>query len=362
MTLPDAGSVVVALPGEALAMRRFELIYNEPKEFVRSIEGVPMRWSSLRPLRVAALCIASSVVGLQVMAAEPDAHQHGGPESHGKKKPESRPTDVVEADQAKELGLPVAKPDGGDLDVYASLFGKVSLHPERALHLHPRSPGVVREVLKSVGDRVRPGEVLARIENNVGVQSVDVISPIGGFVLDRKVAPGQSVDERAVTFTVGDTSVVLADLQVHARELEGLSKGQKVAVKLLNGQASQEASLAYIAPILDERTRSGKVLAELRNETGAWRPGQFIIGRVTVGRAHAAIRIPRAAVGQASDEARLFVKDGSAFRLKTVRLGQSDESFVEVLSGLTLQDEFVAKPVQEVRKALAGGDEHDDHE
>ncbi|VAX16782.1 Cobalt/zinc/cadmium efflux RND transporter, membrane fusion protein, CzcB family [hydrothermal vent metagenome] len=62
-----------------------------------------------------------------------------------------------------DIGLAVAGP--GELNVYVTLPGEVSVNQDMMAHIVPRVSGVVREVYKSLGDNVKRGEVIAVIES-----------------------------------------------------------------------------------------------------------------------------------------------------------------------------------------------------
>ena len=68
-------------------------------------------------------------------------------------------------EEMAEFGIQVELARAGDLTRRISLPGEIKLNGDRLVHIVPRLPGVVREVKKSLGDRVKAGEVLAVIES-----------------------------------------------------------------------------------------------------------------------------------------------------------------------------------------------------
>ncbi len=75
--------------------------------------------------------------------------------------------DVVMLSDAdmKKFGIEVAIASAGKLPVDISLPGKVTVNEDRIAHVTPRVPGVVREVRKTLGDRVHGGEILAILDS-----------------------------------------------------------------------------------------------------------------------------------------------------------------------------------------------------
>jgi cobalt-zinc-cadmium efflux system membrane fusion protein len=67
--------------------------------------------------------------------------------------------------ELKEFGIEVGTAGPGNLKVQVSLPGEVVANADRLAHIVPRVSGVVREVRKNLGDRVRKGEVMAVLES-----------------------------------------------------------------------------------------------------------------------------------------------------------------------------------------------------
>ncbi|NOZ14170.1 MAG: efflux RND transporter periplasmic adaptor subunit [Acidobacteria bacterium] len=67
--------------------------------------------------------------------------------------------------ELEEFGITVAAAGPASLDVMAKLPGEITLNRDRVAHVVPRVSGIVREVRKRLGDRVRKGEIMAIIES-----------------------------------------------------------------------------------------------------------------------------------------------------------------------------------------------------
>jgi cobalt-zinc-cadmium efflux system membrane fusion protein len=81
---------------------------------------------------------------------------------------DARPDEtVVRLDEAamKESGLSVITAGPGALQICDNLTGEIAFNSDRLAHIVPRVPGVVREVRKALGDKVKAGEVLAVLES-----------------------------------------------------------------------------------------------------------------------------------------------------------------------------------------------------
>ncbi len=64
-----------------------------------------------------------------------------------------------------EFGIKLATAAAGSLKRYVELSGEIVLNGDRMVHVVPRISGIVREVRKTVGDRVESGELMAVLES-----------------------------------------------------------------------------------------------------------------------------------------------------------------------------------------------------
>ena len=82
-------------------------------------------------------------------------------------------------EQIKEIGIELATATGGKIDVYVNLPGEVAVNADRMAHIVPNAAGVVRRVLKNVGDTVKADEVLAWLESSeIGKAKVDYLTKL----------------------------------------------------------------------------------------------------------------------------------------------------------------------------------------
>lgn len=71
---------------------------------------------------------------------------------------------LVSRDAADRLGIEVAVVQEKPMIEFLSAPGEIQFDPSRIGHLSSRAPGTIHKVLKSIGDRVRAGEMLALVD------------------------------------------------------------------------------------------------------------------------------------------------------------------------------------------------------
>lgn len=153
---------------------------------------------------------------------------------------------------------------------------------------------------------------------------ITLVAPMGGQVAELMVSVGQRVDEAAPLLKIANLQELWVDLQVPLSQSQGLRVGQTVQV-LVGGEAaadSRRATVASIAPLLDERTQSVTVHARLRQTAaGGLRPGQWVQARVQTGASEPLL--PQAAIVtlSASGEQGVFLEEAPGrYRLHKVKV------------------------------------------
>jgi membrane fusion protein, heavy metal efflux system len=172
-------------------------------------------------------------------------------------------------------------------------------------------------------------------EASLGRQQVR--SPIAGRVVERKVERGVIVGRdnlETELFVVADLDRVWAELSVGPDDLPLVREGQAVAVTTRNVAAETEGRIVFISPMLDKETRSARVVAEIANDSGIWRPGSFVTGAIAIEQSQVALAVPATAIQTIGAEQVVFVRTGEGFARRRVVPGRSDSRIVEVVGGL----------------------------
>lgn len=282
--------------------------------------------------------------------AEGEKHDH---DKHGHEEPRFHVEDF------ERNGVQVVTASPGTVDVGFDLPGEVRPNGDRLAHLAPRFPGLVREVRKRAGDRVRAGEVLAIVESDT-LAPFELKAAFDGVVIDRHVAPGEAVSRETPAFIVADLSTVWIDIHVYQSILPELRVGQSVRVVAAAGGGEAEGAVSYIAPVVDQATRTASARVVLPNPDGKWRPGLFVT--VTVfSPVQAPIVIGRKAIHSFEDTVIVFIVEGDRFEPRPVTIGRTGKTKAEITAGLSMGDRFAEEGSFLVKAELgknAAGHEH----
>jgi cobalt-zinc-cadmium efflux system membrane fusion protein len=172
---------------------------------------------------------------------------------------------------------------------------------------------------------------------------VPLRAPIAGTVVARAVTLGQAVERATDAFKIVDLAHLWVLLDVHEKDLGRVHVGQEVDLRTdaLRGE-KLKALVAYVHPLLDERTRTAHVRIRFDNPDGKLRPGQFVSARLKGDAKRAAVEVlavPRHAVETFDGKPCVFVKSGDGFAKRPVELGMASGELVEVRAGINEGDE-----------------------
>ena len=307
--------------------------------------------------KLVAIAVCAIVVGTGCNAehGEAPAVDQGAAEAHadeGKVR--------LSSEQTRDFGISLATAAAGRIDSFVELPAEVHANGDRLAHIVPRFAGIVRDVRKGIGDQVRPGDTLAVIESSESLAPYELSSKTAGTVIEKHLTPGEAVDRDTQTFVVADLATVWVDIAVYQKDLDRVRVGQTARISAGERGPTADGPISYVTPIVDPATRTLTARVVLPNEAGQWRPGMFVTARV-LEPIEAAIVIERSAVQVLAGKSVVFVEDGDTFAPRSVMLGRSGETTVEVVSGLAAGTRYVAANSFLVKAELAKSEaEHED--
>jgi cobalt-zinc-cadmium efflux system membrane fusion protein len=278
-----------------------------------------------------------------------DDHEEGGPVQ-------------LTAEVRNEFGIILDRASPGTLHEEVVLPGEIRFNRKAIAFATPRYNGSVQKINAQLADRVKKGDVLAVLESVDTLRPFEVKAPFDGVIVSYDITPGQTVDAGTSLFTVADLSTVWADLQIYQKNFGQIKEGLKVRITGGHNLPTFRGVIDYVAPTVDEHTRTGLARIVVDNAERAWKPGMFIKGRVAVERHPVDLMVPRSAVLTVEGAPAVFVQTAEGFEPRPIQIGHSDSEYVQVVRGLEAGETYVAKnPISikaEMGKGSFGGHNH----
>ncbi len=363
--------------------------------------------------------------GLTLPLRAADDHDHDNDKD--------KPAVEVTPKQRQLLDLHISQAETGSLENLLQLPGEIQLNMDRTANMMPKMPGFVTEVLASEGDRVKKGQVLARITSHklgeyfsdfnmaleqekitrtelemaqklydsksmsqkdylryrkdhadavVARQRAEILlkslnlngdhsshltehaqaelvctlyevkAPWDGTVLKKDVTVGENFaeDNTKVIFVVSDLSHPWLDLRADESEISQIATGMPVDIKTAVSLAktskqakTYKGKVVYVAPVIDEATRTGLVRVTIEDPDANARPGSFATGTLRFPDEGNSVLVPAEAVQLIGGETVVFVPVADGFSPKDVTPGKSENGYTQILEGLAAKEKYVSR-------------------
>src|SRR5262249_11016283 len=127
---------------------------------------------------------------------------------------------------------------------------------------------------------------------------------------------------------------VWVELAVSPADLPLVREGQSVVITVRAAKDKAEGTIVFISPLLDKDTRSARVVAEIENGAGIWRPGSFVTAAIAVDEQAAQVVVPSSAVQSVGSDKIVFVRTDDGFAKRAIVVGRNDSRSTEIVSGL----------------------------
>jgi RND family efflux transporter MFP subunit len=172
-----------------------------------------------------------------------------------------------------------------------------------------------------------------------------LFSPLDGVVTKRTGVVGETVAALAPVYEVGDPTKVHVFLDVRQEDMPRVAVGQWLTFWLEGGAdvPPVDGEIDWIAPTVDEKTRTVRARGRVTNPSGVLKSGAFGGGTIVVDGPRPGLVVPREAVHWEGCKYVVFAKrtaDGTTYFPLKVTLGARSGDSVEVTGGLDAGEEI----------------------
>jgi cobalt-zinc-cadmium efflux system membrane fusion protein len=201
---------------------------------------------------------------------------------------------------------------------------------------------------QTLRDRLHALGVSATMANRVIAQrrasdTLVIVAPGNGVVVERPVTLGQTAGPDTKAFTITDPTHVWATADIYERDLSKVAKGQAVEVTVAGPpRLTVTGKVADVSAVVDPEKRTAALRVALPSN-GALRPGMFATMRVVAGTEQQGLAIPQSAVLTDNGISTVWVKNGDEqFESQTIKTGTVAGDLVQVTDGISEGDQVVS--------------------
>jgi Cu(I)/Ag(I) efflux system membrane fusion protein len=266
-----------------------------------------------------------------------------------------------------ESGEPMVELYGPELlAAQHELLESASAYKDAVASGKPRLVESAQGVLDAVRERMSlwglSDEQIREVEQRGTAEPrVTIEAPTSGTVVAKNIDEGAYVMTGQTLFTIADLSTVWVELEAYETDLPWLAVGQPVEFKAAAFPGRTfDGHLSFVEPLVNPKTRTVKVRAEVPNEDGSLKPDMFVKATVHSLKAEQGARpplvIPASAPLLTGKRAVVYVElegtDRPSFEGREVVLGPRAGDYYIVDSGLEEGDRVVSEGAFKIDSAL----------
>lgn len=270
-------------------------------------------------------------------------------------------TIVLDEKGVQNLRIETEPVEERDFEQTAFSLGRIEAIPRNSGTLSSRIPGRIVELSVTIGDMVEAGTVVAKVESRQPGDPPPVITlkaPVRGMITRMDTRIGDPVEPDKILMEITDLREVYAIARVPehlAGKMKAPAPGTNAGVSDANKaritvtalpKEKFEGTLLRFGTSADRENGTLDAVFRMGNPGGLLRPEMRAEFSIILGRRTNILSIPRSALQGEAANRFVYVKDFNlprAFIKTPVVVGEMNDRYVEIISGLFAADEVVTR-------------------
>lgn len=240
---------------------------------------------------------------------------------------------------AFELETAIAGP--AVLEDVITVRGRIVPSVEGMREVSARFEGAIRDVRVDLGETVRKGQTLARVESNQSLQTYSITAPINGVITQRHANAGEQTGGRQL-FTIANTESVWAELSLFPADHARVKPGDSVTLTAATGGTSVQGEIARIN-VMASASQAVEAIVVLDDPPPGLRPGIFVTAQIKIAEHKADLAVKRAGLQTFRDFTVVYAKFGEQYEVRMLDLGREAGEWAQVLGGLEPGTRYVTE-------------------
>ena len=273
---------------------------------------------------------------------------------------ESTDTIVLDETGVKNLRIETVEAEESDFEETVFALGRIAEIPERHGVLSSRISGRVIGLEAQEGDTVEKDQILVRVESRQPGNPppvIDLKSPIGGLVVESHTRIGEPVEPDKELLDISDLTEVYAIARVPENQAAKLKPGSKAHIRVSAlGDQPLDGEMIRFGTSADRESGTIDAIFKVANPGLRMRPDMRAEFSIVLNKRANVLGVPRAALQGDASKRFVYVKHfdlPNAFIKTPVQVGEMNDRFVEIVSGILPADEVVTKGAYSL--SFAGG-------
>lgn len=243
----------------------------------------------------------------------------------------------------KAAGIETAVAEQHVIRTQLNVVGKIATNRDTTAPIYARYSGIIKSMTKNLGDEVTKGDLLAIVESNESLQSYEIKAPITGTIVQKHATNGEFAQNTKPIYEIANLANVWADFTLYRKEAPLVKSGMEVIVTGDEGKPKSISTIFYISPLGIEDSQTTLARAVLNNGERLWLPGMYVNGAIVIKEKIVPVAVPVSALQHMGKQDVVYVQQGDDFEATPVVLGEKDNEWAEVISGLEAGQHYVSK-------------------
>lgn len=179
-------------------------------------------------------------------------------------------------------------------------------------------------------------------------------APFSGTIIERHLVNGEWVSSNETLFVLADLKELKVEFPLFPSETSQVKTHAKIKLK------DKESRLEGVLPhIENELALKGFTL--IKNDDHHLYPGSYVDLDIVLSELYAPVAVEQEAVYEMEGKPHVFVKKEGGFEAREIEIGNQDDQYVEVISGLEPDEVYCSKNAFRIKADMGKEDvEHDD--
>jgi membrane fusion protein, heavy metal efflux system len=269
-------------------------------------------------------------------------------------------TIVLSETGVKNLRIETVEVEEADFEEIVFALGRVEAIPNKIAAVSSRIPGRIMELKVIPGDHVQPGQEVARLESRQPGDpppSILLKAPLAGLVTKVDARLGDPLEPDRALMEITDLGEVYAVARVPEHQAGNMKPGTVAHIKVAALPNEKfDGELLRFGTSADRQSGTIDAIFRLPNNSGLLRAEMRAEFSIVLSKREGVVSVPRSALQGEAANRFVYVEDfdlPNAFVKTQVEVGQMNDRFVEILSGLLPGDKVVTRGAYSL--AFAGG-------
>lgn len=171
--------------------------------------------------------------------------------------------------------------------------------------------------------------------------TLSIHAPVNGYVTEVNVNLGKLVTPQEPLFKMIDKKELHLQLQVFAKDIGRIKKGQKVHFFIPGSEQQYEAAVFLVGKMIDPESKTAMVHAHFDKALNWLTPGTYVQANIFMDEAEV-LTVPETALVRNGATTFVFIQSDEGFKKVEVMTGRSDGNYIEITPKEDLGDAQIA--------------------